>query len=292
MANIDAEVVAHFGDEWQRFDQAALGTRERTEMFDAYFHVFPWAQLPPGAVGIDAGCGSGRWAALVAPRVGLLHCVDASAGALAVARRNVRANATNAIFTQASIDALPMADDSLDFGYSLGVLHHMPDPAAGLRALVAKLKPGAPCLVYLYYAFDNRPAWFRALWRASDLLRRGISRLPPSVGHAVADAVAVAVYWPLARLARLGERIGLDVTTVPLAAYRRRSLYTMRTDALDRFATGLEHRFTRAEVAAMMGAAGLGQIRVSETAPYWVACGVKASASRHQVTFTKVPSTT
>jgi hypothetical protein len=46
----------------------------------------------------------------------------------------------------------------MDFGYSLGVLHHLPDPRAGLAACVTKLKPGAPMLVYIYYAFDNRPA--------------------------------------------------------------------------------------------------------------------------------------
>jgi hypothetical protein len=51
----------------------------------------------------------------------------------------------------------------------------------------------------------------------------------------------------------------------------------MRTDALDRFGTRLEQRFTRAEIEVMMRRAGLTDIRFSETEPYWVACGRKAS---------------
>jgi 2-polyprenyl-3-methyl-5-hydroxy-6-metoxy-1,4-benzoquinol methylase len=44
----------------------------------------------------------------------------------------------------------------MDFGYSLGVLHHIPDAQKALSDCVKKLKLGAPFLVYLYYSFDNR----------------------------------------------------------------------------------------------------------------------------------------
>jgi hypothetical protein len=61
----------------------------RTRRFAEYFEIFPWDSLPRDAVGFDAGCGSGRWAALVAPRVGWLHYIDASAEALAVAQKSL-----------------------------------------------------------------------------------------------------------------------------------------------------------------------------------------------------------
>jgi SAM-dependent methyltransferase len=273
--NIDTATVAGFGDEWARFDQTALADEERRVLFDRYFDIFPWADLPAAARGFDLGCGSGRWAVLVAPRVGTLTCIDASAEALAVARRSLAAH-PNVTTHHASVDALGLPPASFDFGYSLGVLHHVPDTSAGLRDAVALLKPGAPFLLYLYYAFDNRPAWFRALWRASDLLRRVISRLPHAVRFVVSQGIALGVYWPLARGARVAERVGLDVERFPLSAYRTQSLYTMRTDALDRFGTQLEQRFTRMQIDAMMRRAGLTDLRFSESAPYWVACGVKA----------------
>jgi SAM-dependent methyltransferase len=272
--NIDRATVRDFGREWQRFDQSAAPADEQAQLAEEYFAVFPWTNLPPDARGFDAGCGSGRWAAMVAPRVGHLHCVDASADALEVARRRLGALA-NVSFAEASIDAMPLADGSMDFGYSLGVLHHLPDPAAGLAACVGKLKRGAPMLVYIYYAFDTRPSWFRALWRASDLLRQALAGLPFRLKAAITDLIAALVYWPLARSARFVERMGGDVTHWPLAAYRSLSFYSMRTDALDRFGTRLEHRMTRAEIAATMEAAGLCDIRFSEGTPFWCAVGRK-----------------
>jgi SAM-dependent methyltransferase len=139
-SNIDNQVVAGFGDEWSRFDQTSLSDAELRMMFDNYFNIFPWDKLPPTAVGFDLGCGSGRWAKLVAPRVGKLSLLDPSPDALAVAKRNL-AGADNCEFHLAGAANIPFADDSCDFGYSLGVLHHIPDTEAGLRACVAKLKP-------------------------------------------------------------------------------------------------------------------------------------------------------
>ena len=268
-SNIDAATIAGFGREWSAFDQSALTEQEHRQLAEAYFSLFPFDDLPKGAEGFDLGCGSGRWAAFVAPKVGRLHCIDPSPEALGVARRNL-AGAANADFHLAASDSIPLADGSQDFGYSLGVLHHIPDTARALGDCVAKLKPGAPFLVYLYYAFDNRPPWFRALWRTTDAGRQLISRLPFPLRKAVTGAIAAGVYWPLARLSRLSSS-----GHFPLKAYQDSSFYTMRTDALDRFGTRLEQRFTKAQIKAMMEAAGLKDIRFRDGTPYWVACGTR-----------------
>ena len=267
--NLDADTVAGFGREWTSFDQCALEESELRAIFDQYFMLFPWQRLPTDAVGFDLGCGSGRWARLVAERVGKLHCIDASAAALAVAQRSL-ATRENCEFHHAGVDAMPLADASMDFGYSLGVLHHVPDTAAGIASCVAKLKPGAPFLIYLYYAFDQRPAWFRGLWRVSDVLRRLLSRAPYGLRYAVSQVLAVSIYWPLARSARWLEGRGHVVDGLPF-----KSFYIMRTDALDRFGTRLEQRFTRAAIAKMMIDAGLEDIRFCTSEPYWCALGLR-----------------
>jgi SAM-dependent methyltransferase len=273
MTNLDPETVASFGDEWARFDQSGMSDDEARKVFNEYFHVFPWVDLPADAVGFDMGCGSGRWARWVAPRVGRLHCVDPSS-AIEVARRQL-AGYDNIVFHRASVDAPQLACGSQDFGYSLGVLHHVPDTVSAIRSCAALLKPGAPFLLYLYYAFDNRPGWYGTLWRVSDTARRYICRLPPKVKLLVTDVIAAIVYWPLARLSNVLERIGLPIRSVPLSYYRQHNFYTMRTDARDRFGTPLEQRYTRAEIALMMESAGLMNVRFSEKAPFWCAVGVK-----------------
>ena len=60
MNNIDENVVAGFGDERTRYDQSGLSQEELEEIFDVYFSIFPWENLPKNPVGFDLGCGSGR----------------------------------------------------------------------------------------------------------------------------------------------------------------------------------------------------------------------------------------
>ena len=271
-ANLDRGTVEGFGEEWSAYDQSALVGDEYRKLFEGYFRIFPFDQLPEKAEGFDLGCGSGRWAAGVASLVGVLHCIDPSESALEVARRKL-ANHSNVRFHQAAADTMPLANASQDFGYSLGVLHHVPDTAKALADCVRTLKPGAPFLLYLYYALDNRPAWFRALWRTTDHARRVISTFPFSARRAVSSFIAALVYWPLARTAWVVERLGGNVSAIPLSAYRYRSFYSMRTDALDRFGTRLEQRFNRGEIEQMMRSAGLTDIRFSEDEPFWVVCG-------------------
>lgn len=83
------------------------------------------------------------------------------------------------------------------------------------------------------------------------------------------------VYWPLARLSKLGEKVGCDVSNWPLSFYRHKSFYVLRNDALDRFGTRLEKRFTKAQIFDLMRISGLRDIRFSEAPPYWVAIGWK-----------------
>lgn len=58
MKNVDSQVVADFGREWQRFNQQSASPEELQALFGAYFKVFPWEALPAGAEGADIGCGS------------------------------------------------------------------------------------------------------------------------------------------------------------------------------------------------------------------------------------------
>ena len=274
MANIEQKTIDGFGDEWSRFDQSALSEQELEEMFVQYFKIFPWNSLPEESVGFDFGCGSGRWAKKVGDRVGTLHCIDASEAALNVAKRNL-GEKQNVYFHLAGVDNLPLEDNSMDFAYSLGVLHHVPNTSAGITSCVTKLKRGAPFLIYLYYAFDNRPVWFAKLWQLSDLFRKIISRRPYLIRYWISQLIAAVIYYPLSKTAMFLDKLGINVASFPLSYYRKVSFYTMRTDALDRFGTILEQRFTAKEIKKMMGDAGLERVEFSNSTPYWCALGFK-----------------
>ena len=268
--NLDLSVVEGFGEEWSRFSNEELDIDELQEMFDRYTTLFPWHELPNDAEGFDAGCGSGRWARFFAPRVGRLHCIDASESALDVARRMLVAQ-SNVEFRHENLSALGLEDSSCDFGYALGVLHHIPDAEPAMAACASKLKPGAPFLVYLYHDLGDRRWYQRCLLRAVTAVRFVVSRLPSKTRWLVTDVLAVVVYWPLARVARLVERSGRDPSFLPLFQYRDRSFYVMRNDALDRFGTRLEKRYSKEEVRNLLEGGGLENVVFSEGPPWWVA---------------------
>jgi hypothetical protein len=113
------------------------------------------------------------------------------------------------------------------------------------------------------------------LWHVSNPVRLVISRLPHGLRYLFSQTLAGLIYWPLARLSRLLERMGMNVELMPLSYYRRRSFYVMRNDVLDRFGTRLEQRFTRGQIETMMREAGFDQIRFSDTAPFWCAVGIR-----------------
>jgi SAM-dependent methyltransferase len=226
------------------------------------------------AEGFDLGSGNGRIARIIAPRVGILNCVEPSAAGIAAARSSL-AGLDNVRFHRATVDAIPLPEESQDFGYSIGVLHHIPSPLDGLRACVRKLKPGAPFLLYVYHDVSFRPPWVRASWRLSNVVRKGVSRLPFGMKVAASNLLAATLYWPLSRTAALLERLGRPVEHLPLAYYRAHGWDVLKADALDRFGTPVEHRFSRDGVIKLMKDAGLQQVRVADGPPYWVAAGIK-----------------
>ncbi len=273
MKNIDNKTVDSFGDEWTRFDQSNMTPEEVKKAFEEYFLIFPWSNLPNQSEGFDMGCGSGRWANYVAPKVGKLNCVDPSS-AIEIAKNQLKEH-DNITYYKSSLDSVNIPNESQDFGYSLGVLHHVPDTGDAIKSCVELLKPGAPFLVYLYYSFDGRPLWFKMLWKISDLFRRIIFRLNPSLKNLITDIIAIIIYFPLARTSLLLGKLGIPIKNFPLSFYKDHSFYTMRTDSRDRFGTPLEQRYSKDEIQNMMHEAGLQKIVFSDQAPFWCAVGIK-----------------
>ena len=87
--------------------------------------------------------------------------------------------------------------------------------------------------------------------------------------------MAAAAYWPLSRFGGLLQKLGIRTDNFPLAYYIGRDWVDLRADALDRFGTALEHRFTKPEVEALMRDAGLSDLEFADGPPYWTALGYK-----------------
>lgn len=273
--NYDPDTRDAFSDQWERFEKHIHELDSENKMiFDRFFYHFPWDKVNKKSKGFDMGCGRGRFLKFVAPHIGELNAVDVSPIAIQNAQKR------NADLKNVKYHNRPVGDNGLkkggfDFGYSFGVLMCVPDTQGAIQDCADLLKPGAPFCLYMYYSLDNRPAWYKAIWRASDLIRQGICKLPKSLGFLLTDAFAAFVYWPFARAAALAEKMGANVHNWPLSDYRNTSFIRMRGTSRDRFGTPLEKRFSRAEMEEMMQKAGFKDIKYYDGAPYWCLCGIK-----------------
>ncbi len=270
---VNDKVIKSFGNEWKRFDQSDLTSEELNKIFKDYFQIFPWKLIGKNSVGFDMGCGSGRWAKIIAPKVLKLNCIDPSS-AIDIAKKNLKKN-HNVNFIKASIDKVSLKSNSQDFGYCLGVLHHVEDTEKNLNKCISLLKKNSPFLVYLYYSFDNRNFIYILAWKLSNILRKLVSVLPEKFKNILSDLFALVLYYPMAKISFCLDKMNINVKNVPLSYYKNLSFYTMRTDSRDRFGTYLEKRYSKKQIKEMLENGGLYNIKFSKKAPFWCAVGLK-----------------
>ena len=265
--NKNQKVINDFGNEWKEFDFSEINRDDLIKSFDQYFHIFPFNQISINSIGFDMGCGSGRWAQFIAPRVQKLNCIEPSE-AINVAKKNLK-KFNNISYFQETTDSCTLENNSQDFGYCLGVLHHIPDTEMAIRDCANLLKKDSPFLLYLYYNFENKPFWFRFLWKVTDLVRKLISKLPNRQKKIACNFIAYSIYYPLSRLAYLIEKIGINVSNFPLSDYRSKPFYICKNDSLDRFGTRLEQRFSKSQIKKMLINSGFKDIKFSDKTPFW-----------------------
>jgi SAM-dependent methyltransferase len=269
--NIDKKVVGQFGDEWLKFYEYDDEVIEKVGK--EYFNILNNEMVNAETYALDIGCGTGRWTKYLSKRVKFIEAVDPSDAVFAADK--LLGDIANVRLSQASIETLPFADETFDFVMSVGVLHHIPDTQKALNDCVQKLKKGGYFYVYLYYNLERRGLFYRTLFRMSDLIRRIVSRLPGKIKLFVCDILAFFFYMPFILAGRLIKFLGFEnlAKRVPLHIYQNRSLFMIRNDALDRFGTRLEQRFSTKQIMEMMENAGLTNIMIGPGFPYYHAVG-------------------
>lgn len=120
---------------------------------------------------LDAGCGTGSYAAALRPHVGAIDAVDLNPSMLEVARAKLgRGSGCPAALHEAGIDALPFEDGRFDAVMVNQVLHHLPDsPDEGrpllrrvLGELARVLRPGGAAVVNICSHEQIRRGWWYA----------------------------------------------------------------------------------------------------------------------------------
>jgi SAM-dependent methyltransferase len=174
--------------------------------------------------------------------------VDIDERSLESARRNLRRFSTMQVMRMSAYDL--HFEGRFDVAFSIGVIHHLEHPQRALEKMARAVKPGGRVLIWVYGAENNR-------WLVSvlDPLRRMLlSRLPVGLTHHLSFYPA-ALLWALLRL---GVR--------PIEYFRLIAGFEfahLRAIVFDQMLPRIAHYWRREEIARMMEAAGLEDVRLT-----------------------------
>jgi SAM-dependent methyltransferase len=259
-----------FGFQWTTFSDMVCSFQDNfwNYLYPATPEVFR------GRLGLDAGCGFGRHiyhaAACGAEMVGMdfSRAIDST-------RRNT-AHLPNVHLVQGDIYAPPFADETFDFFYSVGVLHHLPDPPQALRSLTRLLHPGGMAFIWVY-SKSRRVTNFLL-----ETVRAVTTRLPHPVVHALSFGGAVVDHYgfvlPFRALRAVpGLRGMVDRVTLPrIKMYEAYPFPVLHADWFDRLAAPIRFYYSETEVERFAQSAGISDIKVTPTGLYgWRACGIR-----------------
>jgi SAM-dependent methyltransferase len=188
-----------FGWQWRHFI-------ELHDEYEAQFLDWIWPierSFFEGKLVLDAGCGIGRHA-FYATEYGARDVVAMDLSLAVETAFEHIGRRPNVHVVQGDIYHPPFAPTDgggpFDFVYSIGVLHHLPDPRAGFESLLRFVRPGGSIFAWVY-GHENNAVVHRFI---NPVRKHFTSRIPPAAVSVVAfplaillQAVVKGVYRPL-----------------------------------------------------------------------------------------------
>lgn len=254
------EVQFSFGEEWRTFSSILP---EHQEEFDQYFDLVDIGSFANARV-CDLGCGIGRWSYFLTGKCREIVAIDFSE-AIFVARRNLSHN-ENTLFFMCDLQRLPFSADFCDFLFCIGVLHHLPSHCLDEVRTLGKFAPRL--LIYLYYALDNRPWYFRLLFLMANSLRRTVSGVRNRRFRSAFTLIfTIFGYYPFIFLGDLLKPFKLSKLVPLWEFYHHKGFERVRQDVYDRFFTSIEQRVSRHQIMGLTDT--FSRVSVSDQIPLW-----------------------
>jgi SAM-dependent methyltransferase len=142
----------NFGTQWNYFREVQLDSvSAKSNSRDRFFAETGWSPEDlSGRVLLDAGCGAGRFAEIALECGARVVAIDLSEAVRACRKTLDRFHPDDYLVLRADLFDLPLREKVFDGIYSLGVLHHTPDPLGAINQLVPLLKPSARLATWIY----------------------------------------------------------------------------------------------------------------------------------------------
>ena len=258
--------IKDFGEQWLQYSDNE-GYYGSLELFSDILSPFLEPKDIKNCRVAEIGSGTGRIVNMLLES-GVQHIVAVEpSDAFAVLVRNIR-NSEKVTCLKITGDQLP-ADGNLDYIFSIGVLHHIPEPGPVVEAAYGALRPGGRFLVWLYGKEGN--VLYRALIRPLRVLTK---RLP----HFMLSFLAEIMYWPLVLYIKFCHRLPLPLKGYMLSVFEKMSPEKRRLIIYDQLNPSYAQYYTRREAEKLLIDGKFENVRTHHRHGYsWTVIGTKPS---------------
>lgn len=236
---VNDQHLKSFGDQWTTYEVAHDDEDRAT--FAAKTGVS--LDQVEGLRVLDAGCGGGRYSRICGEAGATVIGADHSRAVDKAA--SLCGHLPNVNFLQADLKQLPLEQQSFDFVFSIGVMHHDVDTRAVFDSVAKLVKPGGVYSVWLY----RRNQWWQEIINSG--LRAFTTRTP------------TAVLKPFCHLgAVLGGTPVVNRTLNKVVNFSAHPSYENRVcDTFDWWAPRYQHHHTVSELTSWFHEAGFDELR-------------------------------
>ena len=253
-ANLESLKVARgFRFEWLKHSR--ILPEHKAELM----HVFGDLMNPAdftGKVVLDAGCGQGRFSYFITaygPKE--VYCVDFSESVL-IAKENLE-EVSNVHVIQADIFNLPFKN-IFDMIYSIGVIHHLPQPQRGFNCLLERLRPKGQIFLWIYGYSSIVPIlkFLKLVTLKIDIRTMWFLSLLPAIFLYILNKIYL-LCSKIIFTKKIAEYI-------PFHMYSDRSFHNIWTICFDHLTTSIAHYFKEGELKGWLRNKMVANSRISE----------------------------
>jgi len=256
------EIQYHYTRFWEEWS-GVLPYHERE--FNEYYDLVDLSSLN-GAMVMDAGCGMGRWSYMLSKKCDASQFVLVDFSEAIFTARQLMKDEERALFIMADLTKLPFKEGFADFIMALGVLHHLPVNCLDAVRDLGRFAPRL--LVYLYYALDNKPFYYRWLLRAYTPVRLMLCKVRSQAFRVAFSWFGlIFIYLPFIILGTLLKPFGLSRFIPLYNEHAWAGLEGMRHSVYDRFFTLIEQRVSRVQIKELEDT--FDEVRIADGQAYW-----------------------
>ncbi len=269
--------ASSFGTQWKTFAKAQLDVDKNLESSIRFKSEIGWsADEISNSLVLEVGCGAGRFVDVVS-KLGakLVVGVDIS-DAVDAAYTNL-GNRHNVFIIQADIYNMPFRDQTFNFVYSIGVIHHTPEPKVAFDNMLLPLKNKGKIGLSVYeislYDRPNRNSlkiatkdllWSLNLWRC-EFFRTITTRIPY-----IAMVVYCKTFVPILHYINKIPLLRFIRYIFPSTCYRSLPVAWSMLDTMDTYSTKIVHQYRAKDIFQWFLVNGLKRIILMNSRAGWV----------------------